>query len=418
MKALTIAALLAASACAYAQDNGSDPGTAANAGSNDTRQKIDGDAQSGGATDTDTGTGASAPDPRLKEIDDEIALIKKRTELLEEEKKLQEAKKNSLGAKYPVATIADLKKGDASNYENTAFLANWALSANMTALKPVLPQDTVCSRVLVSDDPAIAGKMLAARSIETTVDSLRAATGRWLADAAHAKPAAADRNKKNEGGYLSAITLGQSLVTQTLDMLKYFRTDIDFKPVTVKLSDAALRSIAADACPGGARLPSMAAPRDSALLNEYARLLIAGESVRLQSDKDNAALPASLKARGAALVAGIDALKTQLSSNDGGIPALVTAAQLLAHRDASQILSIQVMDQGGTVYKRSNLFFLSPKVSYVTAASVTYTLSDLHDGRVRWQQTRQVRAQLNQRFAPWSVPEAADGATSTTVVMK
>lgn len=395
MKALTASVLLTISACASAQTTPADIGGDANT----TEQEI----QEAAAADDD-----APQDPRIKDLQDRITLIDEQTKLLEAREKLLAAEKKVLDRKYPVATIANLKTGDNTGYEHTAFLANWALSANIDKLLPkiALPPDSSCNALLVSNDATLPGKLLAARAIKSTVSGLRTGSTTWLVDARKANAAAIAQGDafKPESSVMGAFTMAQSLVTQSLDLLKYFRTDTEFKAITVKLSDQSLRSAVAAQCPG-ARLPDMAAPQNSALLDDYADLLLLGESIRLQLDKDAAkALPAALKVQGASLVASIDALKTELSTNNGGIPLLVTAAQLLSHTSATHVLTVQIMDQGGTVYKRSNLFFLSPKVSYIAAASVDYTLTSLETGAVAWRKSKQVRTQLNQRFAPWASP--------------
>lgn len=416
MKVMTALALLTICACASAQtppDTGGDGNT--------TMQDLQGAAAA--ATDDD----GAAQDPRIKDLQDRIALLDEQTKLLDAREKLLAAEKKVLDSKYPVAKIAELKAGDTTGYEHTAFLANWALSANIDKLLPVITAPAQgCDALLVSNDPALPGKILAARAIKSTISGLHVASAKWLADARKANAAARAQGNafKPESSVAGAFTIAQSLVTQSLDLLKYFRTDTEFKAITVKLSDQSLRSAVAAQCPG-ARLPEMAAPRASALLDDYADLLLIGESIRLQLDKDAAkALPAALKVQGASLVNSIDALKTELSTNNGGIPLLVTAAQLLSHNSATHVLTVQIMDQGGTVYKRSNLFFLSPKVSYVAAASVDYTLTSLETGAVSWRKSKQVRTQLNQRFAPWASrtkvlnnqSNSANGDIQTTVI--
>lgn len=411
MKVMTALALLTICACASAQtppDTGGDGNTTAQ------------DLQGAAAADDD----GAAQDPRIKDLQDRIALLDEQTKLLDAQEKLLAAEKKVLDSKYPVAKIADLKTGETTGYEHTAFLANWALSANIDKLLPVIDAQALggCDGLLVSNDPALPGKILAARTIKSTISGLRAASAKWLVDAgkANANPtttATATGDFKPESSVMAAFTIAQSLVTQSLDLLKYFRTDTEFKAITVKLSDQSLRSAVAAQCPG-ARLPEMASPKNSALLNDYADLLLLGESIRLQLDKDAAkALPAALKIQGASLVTSIDALKTELSTNNSGIPLLVTAAQLLSHDSATHVLTVQIMDQGGTVYKRSNLFFLSPKVSYVAAASVDYTLTSLETGAVSWRKSKQVRTQLNQRFAPWaSRTKVLNNDIQTTVI--
>ncbi|MBU8975849.1 hypothetical protein JI752_006805 [Lysobacter sp. MMG2] len=370
------------------------------------------------ADDVSGDVGASpldAPDPRIKELDEQIALRKKQIALLEEqqsfEKKLIEVKQ----AEFPVVAVPNVKNGDSTTFDQTAFLANWALSANLPKLLP--KDDPPCTAnlpTLIVGEGNFAGKMLAAKAINETVNQLQREADAWLSEA-RSKAGRKDGDGTRESGLISGFTVAQSLVTQTLDLMKYFRTDIEFKGATVSLPSHSLRSALVKKCPGG-RLPEMAAPEMSELLKTYAALLVAGERIRTQlSDEASQGMGGSLKSRGLAIVASVDALKGQLSSGEDGRPnAIAEAAQLLAQTDAKRLLTVRVLDQGGAIYKRTNLFFLSPKVSYLASATVDYVLSNMSNGQVLWHETTRVKTQLNQSFARWSENPAE--APDVTVV--
>ena len=98
----------------------------------------------------------------------------------------------------------------------------------------------------------------------------------------------------------------------------------------------------------------------------------------------------------------IDAFRKELLAPIAGQqPLLIQAAQVLSQKDVRRILTVRVMNNGGAAIKRSNLFFLTPRFSYVATGSVDYVLTDRESGTVLWHAVRQVRAQLNQKYSPW-----------------
>ncbi len=397
-----------------------------------------------GAPDGQTGATSAAPLPVTpastsgqdedgveKELERQTRVAQKRVALLEEQKKLQAAQLEVVRAEYPVATITDLKKGDTTTYEQTSFLANWALSANLERLVPPASDiSRYCEgkgpTLVAGDDTNYASKLLAARMIDETIKALLEQADTWNdAAIADAKKAAGRAAKKDgngagkgevnrESGAIKGFAIAQSLATQTLDLIKYFRTDIEFKAATVSLPTQTLRSAVAQHCPNS-RLPELSVPTKGDLLTNYAKLTTLAESIRARTREDSSAgMLATLKAEGLSLVASIDAIKAQaVPTGQSQVSPIVEAAQILGHSDIKQILSVRINDQGATVYKRSNLFFLSPKVSYVAAIGVNYVISDVSTGTVRWQKTMLLKTQLNQKFSRWSPEASGIDATSS-----
>ena len=376
-------------------------------------------AGSAGAPDNTTAATAAeaaaapAADPRLAELDLQIALAQKQTTLLTERKNQRVAENAARAADYPVATVT-AKNADATSYEHTGFLADWLLSANAASLVPRPAQADAMPCVpgqpvlVVGADTATAPSLLLAQAIENNIDRLAQATRDWVvaarleAAAARAKAGAAGGAPgKRESGLIESIMMGQSLASQSVELLKYFRTDIDFKASTVSLPTYVLRSELAGQC-AGARLPEMAVPSHSALLAAYASLVSSQESMRLAMGSLGPHLSADMKAAGVALLGAIDALRANLTAPITGQPTLlVQSAQILAQADIRRIVTVRVMDEGGVAYKRTNLFFLSPRLSYVAAISVDYVMTDRDTGAVLWHTVRQARSQLNQKFSPW-----------------
>jgi hypothetical protein len=219
------------------------------------------------------------------------------------------------------------------------------------------------------------------------------------------------------------MAIARSLVTQTLSLMQYFQTSIDIQPAQASVPTLPLRARLAAHC-GDGRLPELASPADGALAKKLVALGVLADTLRARTTGDAAkGLPAGLVARGTALVAGIAAIETQANaSKDGGPSFLAQAAQLLANGDATALLMVSATDAGGAVYKRTNLFFLSPRLSAIAAATVDYTLTEMATGKVLWSAHRQVRTQVNQKMNRWDADapavadDAADAAMSTTVI--
>ena len=375
------------------------------------------------------GAAADAPeeDALLKEIERQTQILQKRNAMLEEQKKFETAQLEALGAKYPVATVADLRKGDATSYEETSFLANWAISANLEHLVPPVSEiEQACKgkgpTLVAGDETNYASKILAAKVIDESVKALLQQAQSWDAAAiaeakanqAAGKKGGSDSGKdgaSRESGVIKAFAIAQSLTTQTLDMLKYFRTDIEFKKATVSLPTQTLRSAVASHCEQS-RLPELSIPEQSSLLSNYAMLTTLAESIRARTREDSsAAMGPVLKAEGLSLVASIDAIKAQaVPAGQNQVSPIVEAAQLLGHSGIKQILTVRINDQGATVYRRSNLFFLAPKISYVAAIGVNYVISTADTGEVVWQKTMLLKTQLNQNFSRWN-SESVGGGT-------
>ena len=348
-------------------------------------------------------------DPRIAELDRQIELTKKQSALLAEQKNLQTAKYDALKAQYPVAAVT-AKQGEATGVEHTAFLADWLLSANLSSLVPQPGEkDAIaCSlaepTLVVGGDTPPGPSLLLAESLHANLKALTRSANRWTSAAETLARKNANKKKKDENresGLIGALMMGQSVATQTIDLIKYFRTDVDFKPALTTLPTYALRSEIARHC-AGARLPEMAIPSNSPILSDYAALTEAADALRLALALHATDLHDEMKSAGLGLLTTIDAFRKDLVAPIAGQPTLlVQAAQVLSQKDVRRILTVRVMDEGGTSVKRTNLFFLTPRFSYVATASADYVLTDRESGAELWHATRQVRAQLNQKYSRW-----------------
>ena len=396
MRSTLLALLLLSSAALQAQTPSSTGGT--------------GTAASNTAMAPTAGTnGTTAVDPRIEELDRQIELTKKQAALLAEQKSLQTAKYDALKAEYPVAAVT-AKEGVATGVEHTGFLADWLLSANLSSLVPQ-PGDEdalTCSpaepTLVVGTDTTLGPSLLLAEAMDANIKALAGSANRWVAAAeveARKKKKSKPKDESRESGLISTLMMGQSVVTQTLDLIKYFRTDVDFQKAETSIPTYALRGEVARHC-AGARLPEMVVPSKSPILADYVALAEATDALRLALASHAADLSDEMKTGGLGLATTIDAFRKELLAPIAGQqPLLIQAAQVLSQKDVRRILTVRVMNNGGAAIKRSNLFFLTPRFSYVATGSVDYVLTDRESGTVLWHAVRQVRAQLNQKYSPW-----------------
>ena len=369
-----------------------------------------------GATGDGATTGAPTKTAHQADLDRlklEKELDEARKARVDAEKNLEDSERARRNANYPIATVSGIKTGEVNGYEKTAFFADWALSASAQKIADQVQLKGKCEAAeptLIVEDETFPSKLLGAKFIEKSLFGLLFQANNWIAKAATIKPAppkagagaAKGAKLSAEAGYVQGATqVAQSLITNYLDTLKYFKTDIEFKDAPVDLPLYALRSAVAESC-AGAQLPELTSRRTLELIDTAAELSLAVAHVSARLAKDTS-LPADFAADGQAIVDTYNAIKTSLQAAAGQPNPLIEAQRALWSRDAKRILVMQVMDQGGSVYKRSNLFFLTARIDYVAAISVQYRLVSLESGTVLAHGVAQARTQLEQRYSRWKV---------------